>query len=320
MAVVRDETNRPSKETPSSRYGAGQAAFSPPWPVEVDLHLHTTASDGTLSPSQLIERIASTTKLKVLAITDHDATEGVDEALATARAYPYLRVIPGIEFGTEDEDSEVHLLGYFIDYRSADLQATLRRFREERVEAARQTVRKLAGLGVNISWDRVRELAGGSVGRPHIARAMLEGGYVLSVSEAFERYLGTDGPARVPRPKLAPLDALDLVHRLGGVAAVAHPRTVKHVELAVSRLAAGGLAGIEVYAEKYGSEEQERYRSLARMYGLVECGGSDYHAFGNENEVVPGISGPPPETPRLLLDRARAMHGGKVGSVPAGLM
>lgn len=303
------------REAPSSRYGQGQGPFIPPWPVEVDLHLHTTASDGTLTPARLIERIAET-DLKVIAITDHDATEGIDEALAAASTRPHLTVIPGIEIGTEDGQSEVHLLGYFIDYRSRELQDTLTRFREERVEAARQTVRKLATLGVNISWERVRELAGGAVGRPHIARAMQEGGYVRTVSEAFERYLGSDGAARVPRPKLPPLDALDLVHRVGGVAVVAHPRTVKQVELMVSRLAAGGLAGIEVYAEKYGTEEQERYRALARTYGLIECGGSDYHAFGSENEVVPGVSGPPRETPGLLLARARAMHGEHVGCVP----
>ncbi len=309
-------TQRPSpREAPSSRYGVGQPPFIPPWPVEVDLHLHTTASDGTLSPSAVIERVAKTS-LRVVAVTDHDATEGIDEALAAAAPYPHLTVMPGIEFGTEEGDSEVHLLGYFMDYKSRDLQDTLVRFREERVEAARQTVSKLATLGVKISWDRVRELAGGAVGRPHIARAMLEAGYVRSVSEAFERYLGTDGPARVPRPKLPPLDALDLVHRTGGVAVVAHPRTVKQVELMVSRLAAGGLAGIEVYAEKYGPEEQQRFRSLARTYGLVECGGSDYHAFGNETEVVPGVSGPPPDTARQLLERARAMHGDKVGWVP----
>ncbi len=303
------------RESPSSRYGVGLSPFSPPWPVEVDLHLHTTASDGTLSPSQLIEKVAAT-RLKTVAITDHDSTAGIDEALAAAAKHPGLTVIAGIEFGTEEDDSEVHLLGYFIDYRSRELQDTLTRFREERVEAARQTVRKLATLGVQISWERVRELAGGTVGRPHIARAMLEAGYVRTVAEAFERYLGTDGAARVPRPKLPPLDALDLVHRVGGVGVVAHPRTVKQVELMVSRLAAGGLAGIEVYAEKYGQEERERYRSIARTYGLTECGGSDFHNFGSDGEVMPGVSGPPPDTARLLLERARQLHGAKVGCVP----
>jgi len=312
-------TQRPEqKVAPSSRYAAGQAPFVPPWPVEVDLHLHTTASDGTLSPARLMDLIGAT-GLMVVAITDHDATAGIDEALAHAARLPRLTVVPGIELGTEDGDSEIHLLGYFIDYRSRELLDTLTLFREERVEAARQTVRKLATLGVNISWDRVRELAGGAVGRPHIARAMLEAGYVRSVSEAFERYLGSDGAARVPRPKLPPLDALDLVHRVGGVGVVAHPRTVKNVDLMVSRLAAGGLAGIEVYAEKYGQEERQRYQALARTYGLVECGGSDYHAFGSEGEVLPGVSGPPPETPQRLLERAHSLHGDRVGCVPAGM-
>jgi hypothetical protein len=307
MAVVKEAT--------ASRYGAGPAPFVPPWPVEVDLHLHTTASDGTLAPAQLIERIAKT-KLKVISVTDHDTTDSQADALAAAAKHPHLTLIPGIEFGAEDNETEVHILGYFIDYMNEDLQAALKRFREGRIGAAKLMVQKLCEMGLVISWDRVRELGQGSVGRPHIARALLEGGYVQSVPEAFEKYIGSDGPARVPRPKLPPLDALDLIHRAHGVGVVAHPRTVKGVELVISRLAAGGLAGIEVYAEKYGSEERDRYQSLARTYGLIPCGGSDYHAFGNEGEVLPGVSGPPPETPLRLLERAREMHGKHVGSVP----
>jgi hypothetical protein len=306
------------RETTSSRYGASAAVFTPPWPVEVDLHLHTTASDGVLTPRQLIEKVAAT-RLKIISVTDHDSTEGLDEALATAARFPHLTLIPGIEFGAEDEETEVHILGYFIDYRSKTLQEALASFRDGRIGAAKLMVEKLGDLGMPISWDRVRELGKGAVGRPHIARALLEAGYVHSVPEAFDKYIGSDGPARVPRPKLPPLDALDLIHQARGIAVVAHPRTVKNAELVVSRLAAGGLAGLEVYAEKYGMEERERYQAMARIYGLVECGGSDYHAFGNEGEVMPGVSGPPPNTPFLLLERARAMHGDRVGSVPAAL-
>ena len=205
------------------------------------------------------------------------------------------RLIPGIELGTQDGPSEVHLLGYFINHRDAGLRAALAGFREERVVAARRNVEKLRSMGVKITWERVRELAGGTVGRPHIAKAMVEGGYVESVRDAFDKYLGDNGIGRVSRPKLDPVDALGIIHDAGGVGAIAHPRTVKELDRVAARLAEAGLAGIEVYAEKYGPDEQAGYRSVARQNGLVECGGSDYHAFGYPNEVTPGLYGPPPE-------------------------
>ncbi len=298
-----------------SRYSRVPPPQAPAYPVLVDLHLHTTASDGTLTPTRLIDHVAQTS-LKVISITDHDTTDGVDEAMNAAAEHPRLTVLPGIEFGTEDGPSEVHLLGYFLDYENPDLQDALQRFRQQRVETARRSVDKLNSLGIKISWDRVRELAGGTVGRPHIARAMVESGYAESIRDAFDKYLGDAGIGRVPRPKLKPVKALELIHAAGGVGAVAHPRTVKQLDKVVDDLADAGLAGIEVYAEKYGADEQAGYRKLARRYGLIECGGSDYHAFGEPNEVMPGISGPPPDTARLLYQRARAMHGNAVGFSP----
>jgi predicted metal-dependent phosphoesterase TrpH len=280
---------------------------------QVDLHLHTTASDGRLAPSRLIDQVAATA-LKVIAITDHDTTGGLDEALAQAARYPHLRLIPGIELSAESNGSEVHLLGYFIDIHDADFQARLARMREWRVDAARRTVEKLATLGIHVSWDRVQELANGAVGRPHVARAMMEAGYVKSMQEAFERYLGDDGIARVPREKLTALAALDLIHSLGGAAVVAHPRTVAEVDRVVSELAQAGLDGIEVYAEKYMPDQRAQYHGMARKHGLLECGGSDYHANGNESEVIPGapgVLGPPLEIPEQLEARARRRAEGR---------
>ena len=300
---------------PESRYNPEAPPFTPDWPVKVDLHLHTTASDGTLSPAQLIDLVAEA-GLRIVAVTDHDTTDGIPEAMEAAERHQDLTLITGIEFGAEIGESEVHLIGLFVDFTNADLQASLRRFREERVDAARGTVEKLGTLGVNISWDRVRELAGGTVGRPHIARALLEAGYVRNVPEAFDRYLGSDGPARVPRPKFPPVEALNIIHAAGGVGIVAHPRTVKHLGDVLTPLVDGGLAGIEVYAEKYGREQQDEYRALAQKYDLVESGGTDYHAFGNENEVMPGKSGPPPATAQMLFERGRLLHGDRVGFVP----
>jgi predicted metal-dependent phosphoesterase TrpH len=273
---------------------------------EVDLHLHTTASDGRLRPAQLIDQVAATA-LKVVAVTDHDTTDGLADAFERVARHPHLRLIPGIELSAESGDSEVHLLGYFIDVSDPDLQGRLARIREARIDAARRTVEKLATLGVRVSWQRVQELANGAIGRPHIARAMIEAGQVRSMQEAFERYLGDDGVARVPREKLSALDALALVHRVGGAAVIAHPRTVAEIDRVVAELAGAGLDGIEVFAEKYMPDQRAQYRALAKVHGLVECGGSDYHANGNEGEVVPGASGvlgPPLEAVSQLEARA----------------
>ncbi len=261
-----------------------------------------------------MEQILRTT-LKTVAITDHDSTAGIDDAMAAAEGSE-LTVIPGIEFGSEVGESEVHLIGLFIDHNSAPLQAALKRFRDQRIEAAQNMIGKLNDLGMDITWERVQELAEGAVGRPHIARALLEKKYVSTIREAFDRYIGNDGPARVPRPKFTPVEALEIVHAAGGVGVVAHPRTVNRIEDVLPPLVEAGLAGIEVFAEKYGADHQRRYRQLANRYSLIPGGGTDYHAFGSENEVEPGISGPPPETARLLYDVALSKHGGKPGFVP----
>ena len=297
--------------------GPAPRNYAPPWTVEVDLHLHTTASDGLLTPAELIARVAATS-LKVIAVADHDSTDGIDEALEAAKRYPWLTLIPAVEIGTEEGETELHLLGYFIDYENEALQAALERLRESRMTAARLTIEKLAEMGVRVSWERVQELATGVVGRPHIARAMVEEGYIENVHEAFDYYLGDEGPARVQREKLSPLDGLELVHGAGGIGVVAHPRTVSNLEGTVAALARAGLAGIEVYAERYASAERGKYAALADRHGLVHSGGTDYHGFGTENEVAPGELGPARNTPSLLLERARAMHGDNVGRVPAG--
>lgn len=304
------------QDAADGRYNPNARVEPPEWRVEVDLHLHTTVSDGTLSPSKLIEFISGTS-LKTIAVTDHDTTAGVYEA--TNAASDGLTVIPGIELGTATDDSELHLLGYFIDIENDELQSTLETFREQRVDAARAMVAKLGEMGLPVSWNRVVELAAGAVGRPHIARAMVEEGHVQTVREAFDRFIGEKGIARVPRPKLHPTDALRLIHGAGGVGVVAHPRTVHRLNPLVKQLAGNGLAGIEVYAEKYRGESRDKYLDIATRYSLVPSGGTDYHAQDTENEVLPGQNGPEPNTAHRLLEKAAEMHGSRVGSVPEGL-
>ena len=286
--------------------------------MEIDLHLHTTASDGTLTPKQLIEQI-SKTSLRIIAITDHDATIGSDHAIQAASAHKQLTVIPGIELGTATDDSELHILGYFIDSTNIKLQSTLEQFRTERIQSARATVDKLAAINRPVSWQRVLELAGGSIGRPHIARAMIEAGHVETIAEAFDRFIGEKGIARVPRPKLHPIDALEIIHSAGGIAAIAHPRTVNHLSNIVKQLVDAGLAGIEVYAEKYRGDRLDTYLDIATRYDLVTCGGTDYHGLGTNNESTPGTNGPPSDTASKLLARAIDKHGSNVGNIPAGI-
>lgn len=320
MKTPPDRSSDQPRDQPAdgNRYDRTVAVVSPDWPVEVDLHLHTTASDGTLSPRQLIDQVAATS-LRVVAVTDHDSTEGLDEAMEASARHAQLTVIPGIEFGTATVDSELHLLGYFIDAANQNLQDQLVQFRSERVDAAHAMVNRLAELQRPVSWDRVVELAGGSVGRPHIARAMIEVGHVKTVAEAFDRYIGEKGVARVPRPKLHPVDALELIHSAGGIGVVAHPRTVNRLDALVKQLVEAGLAGIEVYAEKYAGKRRDSYLDIATRHDLVPCGGTDYHASGTENEVTPGTNGPPPDTASKLLQRAMKTHGEKIGNVPIGL-
>lgn len=302
-------------ENTFSRYEPSALPWIPPWPVEIDLHLHTNVSDGTLTPTQLIDLVGST-NLKTIAITDHDTTAGMEEAIKAVKKKSSLQLIPGIELGSEIDGSEIHLIGLFINYHDVGFQQTITNFKLQRVEAAKTMVQQLNNLGIKITWEHVQKLAEGVVGRPHIARAMQEAGFVGSINEAFERYIGDDGPARVSRPKFDPVEALELITSAGGIGIIAHPRTVKNIESILKLLSDAGLAGIEVYAEKYGPEQHGFYASLANNYNLIPCGGTDYHNFGIENESVPGITGPPPDTAKKLYERALQIHNGNPGFRP----
>lgn len=277
-------------------------------PPVADLHLHTTASDGLLSPADLIVYVAGT-GLLVAAVTDHDSTEGLDDAFAAAASFPDLTLIPGVELSTSVGDSEVHLIGLFIDNRDENLQERLEHYRSRRERSIRESVEKLNELGIGITYERVKELAGGTVGRPHIADALIEAGHVSGRDEAFEKYLGDDGPARTKKTRTTTAEGIDLIHSVGGVAVIAHPRTVKRLEEVLPKMVEEGIDGIEVFAEKYGTEDRARYAGLAREHGLVPTGGSDYHAKGSEDEILPGEAGtcgPSMSAVEELRERAEA--------------
>ena len=273
--------------------------------AEVDLHLHTTFSDGNLSPTKLV-RLCASRGLKAIAITDHDSTEGLPEALAVAEELPGVTVIPGVELSADVSGAEVHLLGYFVDHKDPPLQSTLLRLRDSRQERAREMVRKLNGMGVNISWERVQEISGGgAIGRPHIAQAMVEAHYVQYPRDAFTEYLGRNGSAYVEREKLSPESAAEMVVHFGALPVMAHPTyfmagtdadPVARLKRTLSELKEAGLVGMEVHYGDYSTKQVELLAAVASELGLIPCGGSDYHASGNPDEPEPGSVGPPMET------------------------
>ena len=270
----------------------------------IDLHLHTLASDGRLTPTELI-RLVAKQGLKTISITDHDSTEGLAEAYEAAKEFPDLRIIPGIEMSADIPGDEVHVLGYFLDYHDEQFQATLEEFRMGRVGRAQIMVEKLNALGKPVEWERVLNFAGdGSVGRPHIALAMVEAGYFKEPKEAFDEYLGNDGLAYYDRPKLNPIESVEMIQRVGGVPVLAHPTFMNDMEVGIANLKKVGLKGMEVYYAQYDDDTVRHLARLAKEYDLIPCGGSDYHGLGNTGEPLPGTLGPPENTITLLEEAA----------------
>ena len=254
-----------------------------------DFHCHSTASDGVLSPTEVV-RLAVRNGVRILALTDHDSTEGIPEAQAEAARHPGFRLIPGIELSTDIPGNEVHVLGYFARIDDPDFQARLARFREGRLGRGRRMVEKLNAMGIDIKWERVLEIAGdASVGRPHVAQALLEAGYVQSIPEAFDKYIGRNGPAYAEREKMTPEEAVSFIVRFHGVAVLAHPRDLEDLDGLLARLKEAGLSGMEVYYQDYDEETIARLKAAADRHGLIPLGGSDYHGLGGDYQREPGM-------------------------------
>ncbi len=255
---------------------------------KIDLHIHSTASDGRLSPEDVVRKSAEL-GLTVIALTDHDSVDGIAPAQAAAKAFPELRVIPAVEISTDVPTGEAHILGYFIDYTDHELRATLARSRNSRRERAQRMIARLANLGIHIDWQRVQELAGsGSMGRPHLAQAMLEKDYITSVKEAFIKYIGRGCPAYVEREKITPTEAVAIILKANGLPVLAHPFTVNDPEAIVAELKGAGLVGIEAYYNSYTDDEIGKLLSLADRYNLIATGGSDYHGLDATTETMIG--------------------------------
>lgn len=236
-----------------------------------DLHLHTNASDGEVPPSEMV-KMASEVGLAAVGIADHDTVEGIKAALEAGERYG-IEIVPGVELSCLGRKSKFHILGYCINWRDRGLLNRLREFQEDRRRQVQGMIGKLQGLGIDLSYEEV--LKPGTIGRPHIARAMLRKGYVQTAQEAFDRYLRAGKPAYVERYELEPREAIDLIRTVGGVSVLAHPihGGVEELPMLVNL----GLRGIEAYHIDHDPSATRLYLQLARKYGLLVIGGSDSH-------------------------------------------
>ncbi|HWK88759.1 MAG TPA: PHP domain-containing protein [Longimicrobium sp.] len=242
-----------------------------------DLHIHTRASDGQLSPAEVV-RTATAARLDVIAITDHDTVGGLAEAIDAGAGGP-VRVITGVELSTHHGDDEVHVLGYHIRPDAASLLRHEHGALGRRLERAREMVRLLQGQGIPIEYEDVLRAAGPdarAIGRPHVARALVEGRHVRSVGQAFERYLADGGIAFVRSELPSVRDAIDIIRDAGGVAVWAHPNP-EHFERDIRTFAGWGLAGVECFRPNTLPADAHRFRQVAAELGLFPTGGSDWH-------------------------------------------
>ncbi|MBI3087454.1 MAG: PHP domain-containing protein [Candidatus Omnitrophica bacterium] len=250
-----------------------------------DLHTHTLYSDGTETPRRVVE-LAAEAGLSALAITDHDILDGCPEAAAAA-AQRGLELIPGLEMSASDAGREVHVLGFFIDADCAPFQQLLADQRTRRVQRIHEMIQQLGQIGLAITPEEVfgHALGQGSVGRPHVAKALLKRGYVSTLKEAFDRYIGNGGPAYIPGSPLHPRTAIQGIREAGGIPVLAHPIYLKDDTL-IDQLARDGLAGLEVYHSGHPPEAVQRYERIADRLGLLRTGGSDYHGASKEGVAI----------------------------------
>jgi predicted metal-dependent phosphoesterase TrpH len=274
----------------------------------LDLHLHTTHSDGSYTPTAVIE-LAQKAGVTTLAITDHDITTGVPEA-TMAGLERGIDVIPGIEISSTLGNSELHILGYFLDYRDARLNERLAVLRESRHRRNPKIIERLQAAGIDITYDEVRALAGtDSVGRPHIARILMEKKVVASAKEAFDKWLAEGRPAYVPRELPTPAEAIQWIKAAKGLAVLAHPTWVKTTEGTltdlVRQLKADGLDGVEVHYSTHTPRQTSEYLALAKQLDLLVTGGSDFHGL-TKPDIGVGVGKGALRVPGSLLDKLKS--------------
>ena len=275
--------------------------------TRIDLHTHSTFSDGSLTPTELVFQ-AIQSKISVLALTDHDSTAGLTEAINATRDQP-IELIPGIELSAQFRGKEVHILGYFVDQNSHHFQHQLSQLRQTRTERVGAMVTKLQSLGLDIELKEVQRVAGhGAIGRPHIAHTLLTKGYVRSIREAFDRFLGSRGKAYVPRVIPSAQVAMSWIKEAGGVSILAHPSWQGYNETethaACQELVDQGLDGLEVFYGNFSSRQISMNLRLAQQFNILVTGGSDYHG-SFKPEVMLGKGSTSVKVPPTILEPLR---------------
>ena len=270
-----------------------------------DLHVHTHLSDGTFSPEKVVA-YSEEKGLDAIAITDHDCCDGITPAINSADS---LEIIPGVELTAEMDEREVHILGYFIDWQKGPFVKRLKEFSKVREERAIKILKKLKAYGVTASGQELFELSGpGSVGRLHIAQLLVKKGAVRSIPEAFEKYIGNDRPCYVKKFKLSPKEAVDIIKKAGGIAILAHPKTLcrnnSPLEETITPLLKEGIQGIEVYYPEHTAEDEKKLKALAEKYNLFITGGSDCHGLGKGDVLIGKV-----RIPYELVERMKEYAG-----------
>lgn len=268
--------------------------------VDYDLHIHSNYSDGIFTTKKIFE-LASERGLKGLSLTDHDTVMGLDECKDLSREYG-IDFIPGIELGTYNNYDEIHILGYYIDYKNLNFLRYLNEFQEQRFKRANKMIGKLNSIGYSIALDEVLENMNDdskSIGRPHIARALVDKGYFKNITEVFDKLIGNGGPAYVERFKISVKEGIELIKNVDGIPVLAHPALNKNLsrgrefESFIEKLTEYGLEGIEVYHSRHSKTDSVYYDSIANRYNLIATGGSDCHGSLVENEILLGRKGIP---------------------------
>jgi predicted metal-dependent phosphoesterase TrpH len=275
----------------------------------VDLHLHTTASDGVMSPSEIV-RYAKAKGLQAIAITDHDTIEGLEEGLSEGERIGF-EVIPGIEISAVHSPGSMHLLGFFLDIYHPLLNERLGYLQKARAERNPKIAEKLSRLGIDLTYEEVLKVSGGGqVGRPHFAQVLLGKRYVRSFQEAFDRFLKKGAPAYVDKFRFTAKEALHFINEAKGIAVLAHPNTLgmngySELENLLVQLVEEGLKGIEVYYPEHSASEVAQYKILAERYGLLLTGGTDYHGI-EKNSLDIGVGRGDMKLPYSLVENLKA--------------
>lgn len=245
--------------------------------MTIDLHLHSTASDGVLTPKELVEK-AVNLELRAIAITDHDSVEGIEIALEEGKLKG-IEIIPAVELSSGLDCRDIHFLGYYIDHKNKEFRRLLAELRKYRTERASKMVELLQRNNIKIPFEEVLGAAGnGSVSRAHVAKVMVSRGYIDSIEGAFEKYIGRDGPCFVEKYYFSPQKVIEMIKNTGGIAVLAHPG-LSDVDKYIPQFIDYGIKGIEVLHGEHTKEQSDYYLKLAKKYNLIPTGGSDYHGL-----------------------------------------